>query len=70
MAGRDTRAGLAELRHMSTLSHSREVLLWLGTQKRRSILTAKNHTDTRDEIVKLESSERLEHGHLYALGVE
>ena len=34
------------------------------------MLTTKNHTDTRDEIVDLVSSERLEHGHLYALGVE
>jgi len=63
-------ARVAELRHMSTLSHSREVLLWLGTQRRRSMPTTKNDTDTRDEIVDLVSSSRLEYGHLYALGVE
>jgi len=55
---------------MSTLSHSREVLLWLGTQRRRSMPITQNHTDTRDEIVDLVSSSRLEYGHLYALGVE
>jgi len=32
--------------------------------------TTKIHTDTRDEIVDLKSSGRLEYGHLYALGVE
>ena len=32
--------------------------------------TTKNHTDTREAIVDLVSSRRLEEGHLYALGVE
>ena len=70
MACRAARAGVAELRHMSTLSHSREVLLWPGTQRWRSMPITQNHTKTRDEIVDLMSSSHLEYGHLYALGVE
>jgi hypothetical protein len=46
------------------------VLLRLGTQRRRSMPTTKNYTETRDEIVNLVSSSRRKYGHLYALGVE
>ena len=70
MACRAARAGVAELRHTSTLSHAREVLLWLGTKRRRSMLTTKNHTFTRDEIVDLVRFKCLERRHLYASGVE
>ena len=55
---------------MSTLPHSRQVLLWPGTQRRRFMPITQNHTHTRDETVDLMSSSRLGYGHLYALGVE
>ena len=69
MACRAAGARVAELRRTSILSQTREVLLWLGTKRRRSMFATKSHTFTGNEIVYLVRFKRLERRHLYALGV-